>query len=34
MPKKQNKKINIQKIFTIIMLLAMIAMFISSIIFI
>lgn len=30
MAKKQKKKINVQKIFTIIMLIAMIAMYISS----
>lgn len=31
---RKKKKINIQKVFTIIMLIAMVAMFISSIMFI
>lgn len=34
MAKKHKKKVNVQKIFVIIMLIAMIAMFVSSLLFI
>lgn len=34
MAKKHKKKINVQKIFVIIMLIAMVAMFVSSLLFI
>lgn len=34
MAKKHKKKITVQKVFTIIMLIAMIAMFVSSLLFI